>query len=346
MVTIVDQTNHSQPKSKTMKHLFNLHRKAVRIDYRNQLCSLATFATGCVVLLSLIIPYYVVQFINPGDVWDRYRLAYEQPRVHFDYRYLFLTEVALPEAQSEIITCSSFEPYNELTEQRQECGVIKVTSDDSNVDGKVDALAVSVSFNLPQEATGLKFYTFYFFLDAVVKSRCLFKIPTIISLDKVPPPVHPFPSGTITHSGHLTSSQTVALQCPFFMRNIKSHFNHNYLPGENYTSLHQFLPPSILDEIESSNAAYFKFDPHRSHWTRDGAGEVTIRVELTIGGEDSRRTALLYNTSIWQKVAQFWMQYFSVLVVSLWLADKVKDWLFERFVIRAMEVVPWKEKYN
>lgn len=127
MVTVVDQTNHSQSKSKTMKHLFNLHRKSVRIDYRNQLCSFATFATGCVVLLSLVIPYYVVQFINPGDVWDRYRLAYEQPRVHFDYRYLFLAEVDLAEAKNEIITCSSFEPYNELTEQRQECGVIKVS---------------------------------------------------------------------------------------------------------------------------------------------------------------------------------------------------------------------------
>lgn len=128
------------------------------------------------------------------------------------------------------------------------------------------------------------------------------------------------------------------------MRNIKSHFGHNYYPNENYTTVEEFLPESILHQIESSNAAYFEFDQQRSRWTRDGSGDIEITIELLIGGEDCPRTALLYNASLWQKVAQFWIQYFSVLIVFLWIADKLKDWLFESFMIRAMEVVPWKEK--
>ncbi|XP_055639962.1 uncharacterized protein LOC129777614 isoform X2 [Toxorhynchites rutilus septentrionalis] len=248
------------------------------------------------------------------------------------------------EGSNEIITCSSFESYNALTEERQECTSIKVTEHDSNVDGKTDILKASVSFNLPDDSLGLAFYSLYFFLETSLESNCRFLIPTFISLNKLSPPVAPFTSGTIHHAGHLEASQMVSLQCPFFMRNIKTHFSHNYFPNENFTSVEDFLPESIQNKIESSNAAHFHLGQRKIHWKRDGSGEITISVEVLIGREDSRHTALLYNSSIWQMVAQFWVQYFSVLAVSFWIANRVKDWLFESSTIRAMEIVPWKEK--
>ncbi|XP_058447887.1 transmembrane protein 231 [Malaya genurostris] len=327
--------------------LLNLHRKSVYVLYRNRLCSFSTLAIAIVVLLTVILPCYVICFINPGALWDSYRLIYEQPKVDFTYRYLFLAEVKHPDGEgNEIITCSSFEAYNRLTDDREECSTIKVVIDDSNMDGKTDKLTVSVSYSLPEGSEGIVFYTFYFFLDAQLKTGCHFTVPAIISLSKISPPVRPFTSGTIHHLGHLKSSQSAALQCPFFMRNIKSHFNHNYIPNGNFTSVEQFLPELILEKIETSNAAHFLFDQQRNHWKRDGSGEVTIQVELLIGGEDSCRTAILYKTSLWQRAAQFWVQYCSLLLVFLWIGEKLKDWLFENFTLRAMEVVPWKDKYD
>ncbi|EAT32457.1 AAEL015276-PA [Aedes aegypti] len=324
--------------------LFNLHRKSIYVLYQNRLCSLSTLTTALVVLLSLILPYCVISLINPGALWDRYRLVYEQPKVHFDYQYLFLAEIDRPDDTNRLITCSSFQSYNELTDHSQECNAIKVMADDGNMDGKIDKLSASVAFNLPDESAGMAFYTFYFFLDAEVKSNCHFTIPAMISLSKQTPPTQPFTSGRISHLGHLRASQSVALQCPFFMRNIKTHFNHNYRPNENYTSVEEFLPESILHRIEHSNAAYFAFEQTRTQWSREGSGDVEIQVQLLIGGEDGQKTALLYNASLWQKVAQFWAQYFSVLIVFLWMADKLKDWMFDSYWIRAMRVVPWKEK--
>ncbi|XP_055547197.1 transmembrane protein 231 isoform X2 [Wyeomyia smithii] len=258
---------------------------------------------------------------------------------------LYRTEIDQPEIGNEVIACSSFNAFNTLTaERQQECTTLKVATGDRNEDGKIDSLSVSVSFNLPDESTGLVFYSFYFFLEAEIMNNCYFLIPAFISLNKITPPKRSFNSGTITHRGHLQSGQSASLQCPFFMRNIKTHFNHNYLPNENFTRLEEFLPDSIQARIEASNAAYFNFNPQRIDWEQDGSGEVTIRVKLLIGGEDSRQTALLYRASIWQKVLQLWIQYFSVLIVFLWIADLVKDRLFESFTIRAMEIVPWKVK--
>ncbi|XP_058818315.1 transmembrane protein 231 [Topomyia yanbarensis] len=327
--------------------LFNLHRKSVYVLYQNQLCSFSTLVIAIVVLLTLILPCYVIWCINPGGLWDNYRLVYEQPKVDFTYRYLFLAEIKRPEGNgNEIITCSSFEGYNGQTGEREECNSIKVVTDDGNMDGRLDRLSVSVSFNLPEESEGMMSYTFYFFLDAELKSSCYFSVPAFISLSKVMPPVRPFASGTIQHLGLLKSSQSVALQCPFLLRNTKSHFNHNYFPTVNFTSIEEFLPDSILDKIETFNAAHFHFDQQRIHWKRDGSGEVSIGIDLQIGDESSHRTAILYSTSLWQKVAQFWVQYFSVLLVFLWIGEKIKDWLFESFTLRAMEVAPWKGKYD
>ncbi|KXJ76030.1 hypothetical protein RP20_CCG010468 [Aedes albopictus] len=327
--------------------LFSLHRKSIYILYQNRLCSLSTLTTAFIVLLSLLLPYCVISYINPGTLWDRYRLVYEQPKVHFDYQYLFLAEMDRPgDNVNRLTTCSSYESYNMLTDDQshQDCNAIKVMIDDSNADGKIDKLSASVSINLPDDSVGLVFYTFYFFLEAVVESNCHFSIPTMISLSKQSPPVQLFTSGIISHFGHLRAVQSTALQCPFFLRNIKTHFNHNIHPTANFTSVEEFLPETILYRIESSNVVYYGFDPARTQWTRDGSGTVEIRVELLIGGEDGQKTALLYNASLWQKVAQFWAQYFSVLIVFLWVADKLKDLMFDGHWIRAMKVVPWKDK--
>ncbi|XP_062547074.1 transmembrane protein 231 [Armigeres subalbatus] len=326
--------------------LFSLHRKSIYVLYQNHLCSFSTLAIALVVLLSLVLPYCVISFINPGTLWDRYRLVHEQPKVRFSYQYLFLAEMVdgPGEVNHQPITCSSFESYNILTERYQECNAVKATADDTNMDGKIDKLSASVTVSLADDSMGLAFYTFYFFLDAEVESNCHFSIPALVSLSKQIPPMQPFKSGTISHLGHLRASQSASLQCPFFMRNIKTHFNHNFHPNENFTTVDQFFPESILHKIELSNAAFFEFEQTRTQWSRDGSGVITIRVELMIGGEDSQKTALMYNASLWQKVAQFWVQYCSVLVVFLWMADKLKDWLFDGYWIRAMMVTPWKNK--
>ncbi|XP_058120888.1 transmembrane protein 231 [Anopheles ziemanni] len=326
--------------------LFNFYSKTVKIQYRNQLCSTTTFVVCALTLAAFVIPYYLLTSIKHGELWENHRLLYEKPNVAFPYQYLFLAELEDVDDKptTSVVTCSSFVSYNMLTEQLHPCSGIRVVPIDSDHDQSIDHLSVGIAFNPPETTSRLTYYTFYFFLEAKVKSQCSFEVPAFVSLEKHPSPTSKMPSGTIIHRGVLRAKQTTALQCPFFMRNQKSHFNHRYYPNEN-TTLEGFKPDSISEQILTSNPAYFQLHSQQVTWKVDDSGSIDITVEISIGGTESRETALLYKTSLWWKVCQFWSGYFPLLLVSLWLTAKVKRYLFEQFYLRAVEVVPWKEKY-
>nr|XP_040237950.2 transmembrane protein 231 [Anopheles coluzzii] len=330
--------------------LFNFYNKSVYIQYRNQLCSTTTVVVCALTLAAFAVPYYLLSSIRQGELWDQQRTVYEQPKMSFQYSYLFLAEMEDPEegraTSASVVTCSSFPSYNTLTEQLHPCSDVQVIPTDTNHDHTLDHLSVSISFNPPDRASRLSFYTFYFFLEATVSSQCRFVIPAFVSLEKVPPPAgRTFLSGTIVHSGLMATRQTVALQCPFFMRHQQSHFSDRYYPNEN-TTLDGFQPRVIRAQIEAANPAYYEYRPQHTDWTMDGSGTVRVQVDVAIGGNESTSVALLYKTSLWWKLCQFWGSYFPLLIVSLWLAEKCKQYLFERFFLRAVEVVPWKNKYN
>uniref|UniRef100_A0A182RWA3 Transmembrane protein 231 n=1 Tax=Anopheles funestus TaxID=62324 RepID=A0A182RWA3_ANOFN len=326
--------------------LFSFYSKSVYIQYRNQLCSTTTIVVCALTVAAFFAPYYLLSYIKQGELWDQQRIVYEQPRVKFLYEYLFLAEMEdVDERSSTVVTCSSFESYNSLTEQQHSCNDVQVVPIDADHDQALDHLSVGISFNPPNLATRLSFYTFYFFLEATVSSQCFFVVPTFVSLEKVPAPRRKFESGTIVHHGLMNAKQTAALQCPFFMRHQKSHFSDRYYPNEN-TTLDGFQPGRILTQIQSTNPAYYEYHTQRTDWTMDASGSIRIQIDVSVEGTDSRGMAFLYKNSLWWKLCQFWGSYFPLLLVSLWLTEKIKQYLFENFYLRAVEMKPWKDKYN
>ncbi|XP_053676620.1 transmembrane protein 231 [Anopheles nili] len=325
--------------------LFCFYGKPVSIKYHNQLCSSTTLVVCTLSVAAFVLPYYILSSVKRGELWDQHQLVYEQPRVKFLYAYLFLAEMEASDDGSSVVTCSSFESYNTLTEHLYPCSEVRVVPIDSDHDHALDHLAIAISFNPPDVGSRLMYYTFYFFLEATVTSQCSFVVPSFVSLEKVPAPKSKFDSGTIVHHGFLQSKQTASLQCPFFMRHQKSHFSDRYYPNEN-TTLDGFQPRVISALIQSSNPARYEFHPQRTDWTTDDSGSIRIEMNISIGDANSRETALLYQTSLWRRLCQFWGSYFPLLIVSMWLTNKIKQYLFEHFYLRAVEVVPWKVKYN
>ncbi|XP_050101441.1 uncharacterized protein LOC126581668 [Anopheles aquasalis] len=326
--------------------LFGFYSKNVYIQYRNQLCSTTTFVVCSLTIIAFVAPYYALYSIKGGELWEQHRLVYEQPRVKFPYKYLVLAEFeGIGDGESSVLTCSSFEGYNSATEQLPSCNAIRVIPIDEDNDQTMDRLRVTISFNPPDDANGLRFYTVYYFLETTLTSQCNFEVPAFVYLDKLQAPAAKFLSGKIEHHGVIQAKQSTSLQCPFFMRQQKSHFSARYYPTENST-LEEFQPKMITGRIESSNPAYFEYSQTRTGWISDESGVIDIEIDISIGGADSQATALLYRTSLWQRLSQFWTSYFPLLFVSLWIANKVKMYLFENFYLRAVEVLPWKQKYT
>ena len=93
-----------------------------------------------------------------------------------------------------------------------------------------------------------------------------------------------------------------------------------------------------MKSLITSNPIHFEYAEWQKDTQPNDDDEITIKVEIQIGEE-----LLRYKTSFWQKLLQLWIQYLSTLIVFLWLADKLKDWLFAGRKVRALEVVPWKK---
>lgn len=147
-----------------------------------------------------------------------------------------------------------------------------------------------------------------------------------------------FKTGELTIEGRLNLHQTATFHCPFFLRNIKSHFFHNLVP-ENSTNIRDYNFEVIRTQI-TNNPGYLLFDKTNTYWNRNQENKTIINIVVRINQMRS-----LYHTSFWQKVGQLWIQYLSVFVIFWYAIDQLKRYMFTRQKIKAWELMPWKKMY-
>jgi len=117
--------------------LLNLHNKNINIEYKNSLCSLTTLIICILTICVIVFPCLLIYYIN-YDLWINNINIYEQPKVNFKYQYIYIAEtininnnyddnVNIQQINnSELITCSSYDYYNQMTNKYQKCTSIKV----------------------------------------------------------------------------------------------------------------------------------------------------------------------------------------------------------------------------
>lgn len=149
-----------------------------------------------------------------------------------------------------------------------------------------------------------------------------------------------FRSGDIQMEADLMLTQrTHAFYCPFFLRQIRSHFYHTII-SENSTNIRDYEIATIRRKLKNNPAFMTATNPTVSHWHRRPAGDIVLKIDLFIDEVESR-----YHTSLWQRLGQIWIYYFSIFLVCAYGMEKLKTYLFSRQMIRAWEIIPWKKVY-
>lgn len=105
--------------------LINLYYKSADICYKSPLCSSATLFLIALTLLTIISPFILIYNLNT-NIFEGIIQVYEQPRVQFTYKYLFLGENINAEGEDSLISSSSFLLFNQYTEEFQESISLKV----------------------------------------------------------------------------------------------------------------------------------------------------------------------------------------------------------------------------
>lgn len=147
-----------------------------------------------------------------------------------------------------------------------------------------------------------------------------------------------FRSGQITLAGKLNLEQKSSFFCPYFMRNVKSNFYFELIPS-NSTNIRDYEITTIQKRL-ASNVGFMKFEQTNAIWDRSADDEVRINLSVDIGEVNTR-----FHTTFWQKLMSFWTEYLAVLVVFVFLFNKLKFYMFSRRLLRAWEIIPWKKIY-
>lgn len=191
----------------------------------------------------------------------------------------------------------------------------------------------------PAPHTEFTHFSLYLGVEAHVnRHHCALQLPAAIVIPRLVVPTTGA-SGELTIEGRMELYQRAAFFCPFFMRNHKSHFYPNVVPI-NSTNIKDYEMRQILLKLRQ-NVGYLQFEQKYVHWnTNGGDGKILITLNVDIGEMAAR-----YRTSFWQNVSNIWMQYVSVMIVFVFLIDKLKSWMFGRQMVRAWETIPWKKLY-
>lgn len=126
--------------------------------------------------------------------------------------------------------------------------------------------------------------------------------------------------------------------CPYFLHRIQSTFKTSLI-NANETFIER-LNVEYIKETLQSNVGYFEFHDTSTAYHNSNDEQFTITVNIQVPDATIR-----YHKTPWQKLHEVWTQYFSLLIIFLWVADKLKNYLFSRQHLRAWEIIPWQKMY-
>lgn len=305
--------------------LISLHRKYSFVDYQNSLCSFAAIITLLVVLTSIVLPFVWIlkvgnhKFSSANDL-----IAYEQPLVKFKYKYIVIAENAM-DNEEKVTLCSSFQALEE-PKGHGSCDKIKIKEKDENFDGVPDSIEFSVSF-ATQFKFGIKSLSLALFLDSRLdQNHCHFQVPSAVIIQKKF--VGNINDRRIVIKGSLQPNQKHALVCPFFLRNIKSHFFHDELKA-NQTDLDKFKFDKIQENLER-NPMHFYFQETSTDLEEFDLHETTVTVKMSVPEISTR-----YKKTFWQIVNDVWINYIAIFVVVYFVCNFILNHLFENRLLIA-----------
>lgn len=303
--------------------LISLHKKYSFIDYQNQLCSFAALVTFLILLVSIFLP--IVWIINVNTLSSDL-IEYEQPKVKFQYKYIFNAEHNF-EIERKTILCSSFETLNEIQDDIEDCNQVKIIEKDLNYDGLTDEIHFAFSFH-SKFNYGIKSSSVVLFVDSRIDGQCKFRVPAVIII-KNKLFLNNMNDREVIISGSLQPNQMLPLQCPFFMRNVKSHFYYEKL-NENQTNFEDFKISNIEKNLEK-NPMHFHFVEKSTEFGELSTDETTVRIKLTVP-----EVMIRYRKTFWQKFNDVWINYISIFVVVIFIAKFILGIIFEKRLLMSL----------
>ncbi|XP_006860221.1 PREDICTED: transmembrane protein 231 [Chrysochloris asiatica] len=301
--------------------LYELFSHPAERRYRAGLCSKAALFLLLAAMLTYI-PPLLVAFRSHG-FWLKRSSYEEQPTVHFQHQVLLVALLG-PE-RGGYLAWSTFPAFNRLQGDHLRVPLVLTREEDKNQDGKMDALHLKL--DLPLQSTehvlGVQLIlTFSYQLHRM--STFVMQSMAFIQSS------FPVPGSELYVNGDLKLQQ----KQPLSYSGLDVRYNVSVINGASPFAYDYDLT-HIVAAYQERNVTTVLMDPNPV-WLTGRAAEAPFVINAVIRYPVE---VISYQPGFWEMIKFAWVQYVSILLIFLWVFERIKIFVFQNQVVTTIPVV-------
>ncbi|XP_069822253.1 transmembrane protein 231 isoform X3 [Dendropsophus ebraccatus] len=304
--------------------IYEVYSHPLLIRYRTSICSKATLFLFMVLVLTYI-PPLLVAYRSQG-FWLKQNTYEEQPKVNFRYEALL---IALNSNTGGYIAWSTFQTFNSLVGDRLRIPQVSVREEDKNQDGKMDQLIFNLELPLlpVENVYGVQLiltfsYQLYRMSTFVMQSMAFIQYTS------------PIPGAKLSINGDLRLQQ----RQPLGHQGLDTTYNVSVINGTSpFASSYDLT--NIISAYQERNVTTVLSTPNPVWLVGRGTSDpFVINAVIRYPVE-----TISYQPGFWEMIKYAWIQYVSVLLIFLWVFERVKIFVFQNQVFTTVPVSSLKQ---
>ncbi|XP_018116078.1 transmembrane protein 231 [Xenopus laevis] len=297
--------------------LYEVYSHPALLRYRTSICSKATLFLLIVLALTYI-PPLLVAFRSYG-FWLKQSTYEEQPNVRFQYNVLL---IALSSTTGNYLAWSTYPGFNNLVGDKLRLPQISAREEDKNHDGKMDVL--NFQLELPMQPTDTIYGVQLILTFSYQLSRMSTFIMQSMALIQYSSPI---PGSQLYINGDLKLQQ----RQPLNHRGLDTTYNVSVInPSSPFASTYALT--NIISSYQERNVTTFLNAPSPL-WIVGRATTDPFVINAVIRYPVE---SISYVPGFWEMLKYAWIQYVSVLLIFLWVFERIKIFVFQNQVLNTI----------
>ncbi|PAA54679.1 hypothetical protein BOX15_Mlig007303g2 [Macrostomum lignano] len=280
--------------------------------YKSTLVSKATFFLICCVILTFVAP--LLSVYRAYGFWKKEDFYTEQPVVRFKYQALLILSTSTTQW-----TWSTMTNLNALQQENLLAVQMKVMESDSNLDGKYESLLVQIEAPLASGENILAAKLILLF-DYKLSKLSDFTMQSMAYID--------YSSSQSGASLSATGQLSFKQKTPLKSSGIDVRYNDSVIPSTSVVSSDYQLSKIFLNYQQRNVTTMF--DNALYVWETGRPTGEPFRLNATVYYPPAR---VLYLTGFWHLIKWAWVQYVPLLLVFLFVFDRIKVFVFQNQII-------------
>ncbi|KAH9490974.1 hypothetical protein Btru_032367 [Bulinus truncatus] len=282
--------------------------------YKTSVFSKATLLMFLILIVTFIPPLIIVY--RSYGFWLREGTYREQPNVAFKKE--FILQIDLRNSIGPAVY-STFQQYNQLMQSWLRIPVVKAREDDTNGDGKYDMLDLDleIPMDVADEVVGVKLLLFFHYK---LRKFSQFHMESLGYIDYV----SPIPGASL----HVYSDLRLRQKQLLGHKGTDVRFNTTLVnPTSPYADSYSLA--TIFKSYTSRNVTTVLQDANKI-WTTGRASTTPFKISAIIIYPEE---IIFYTPGFWNLIKWGWVQYVSVLLIFLYIFNKVKIFIFQHQLV-------------